>query len=109
MPFNRPIPNPTPGAKPGKRLASGVQMWVQAEKMVQIALVLPCAVVIGWGLGAWLGGRLHQPWMVLAGILLGSVSGLTGAIRLALAAGAGPEINNKSGDSAEGQDSGKEP
>jgi F0F1-type ATP synthase assembly protein I len=109
MPFNRPIPDPTPSTKPRTRLSSGVQMWVQAEKMVQIALVLPCAVVIGWGLGAWLDSRLHQSWMVLAGIVLGSVSGLTGAIRLAMAAGVDPKTDSKIGDGAEGQDSGKEP
>jgi ATP synthase protein I len=104
MPFNRPIPN----SKPPSQLKSGVDAWVQAEKLMQIALVLPSAVVIGWLGGAWLDSRLHQSWIVLVGVLLGSIAGLTSAIRLAMAAGANPKTENKAGNGNESGSSGDE-
>ena len=45
MPFNPPNPDP----KPEKPLAHSL---VQAERLIQIALVLPIAVLIGWFFGS---------------------------------------------------------
>src|ERR1017187_7377106 len=84
MPFNRPIPDAKPRSKPTSALAS----LVEAEKMMQIAFLLPSAAFIGWLIGAWLDSRLHQSWIALAGIIFGGVSGLVYVIRLALVAGA---------------------
>jgi hypothetical protein len=83
MPFNRPIPESKPRTKPASALAS----LVEAEKMMQIAILLPAAAFIGWLAGAWLDSRLHQSWIGLAGIIFGGVSGLVYVIRLAMAAG----------------------
>ena len=80
MPFIRPIPN----AKPRSKVSSGVEAVVQAEKLMQLALMLPSAVAIGWVLGAWGDSRLHQSWMAIAGIVLGAVSGLFYVIRVAI-------------------------
>jgi ATP synthase protein I len=89
MPFHNPIPDPKP---PGKN--SGIVGSIaQAERMVQIAFILPCAGFIGWLAGAWLGKHLHQSWMPMAGIVLGIVSGLIGAIRMAIAASAGADTD----------------
>ncbi len=33
---------------------------MQAEKLIQIAMMLPSAAFIGWLIGAWADGRLHQ-------------------------------------------------
>jgi ATP synthase protein I len=82
VPFHRPIPDP----KPRGKASPIVDAVVQAEKMIQVALILPCAAFIGWLAGAWLDGRLHQKWIGLAGIVFGGVSGLFYAVRLALAA-----------------------
>jgi len=82
MPFNRPIPEARPRTKPASALAS----LVEAEKMMQIAILLPAAAFIGWLAGAWLDSRLHQSWIGLAGIIFGGVSGLVYVIRLAMAA-----------------------
>jgi len=80
MPYNRPIPD---SAQRGKR--SGiVGAIVQAETMIQIAFVLPCATFIGWLLGLWLDRVLHQSWIFIAGLVLGGASGLIYAIKLAL-------------------------
>lgn len=83
---------------------SGLSLYVQAEKMLQIAFVLPCALVIGWLLGAWADKALHQSWMTIAGVILGCVSGLVFVIRMAFAAekDAAPDVvagPDKKGDS----------
>jgi F0F1-type ATP synthase assembly protein I len=72
---------------------------------MQIALVLPCAVLIGWGGGAWLDMRLHQSWITLVGIALGSIAGMVSAIRLALAAVGDPKAGNNSGNDTTGGNS----
>ena len=85
MPFNRPIPDRKP--KPGD--GGGIQTLVQAEKLFQIAILLPCAAFIGWLGGAWLDSKLHQSWIALAGIAFGGISGLVYVIRLVIASGSG--------------------
>lgn len=74
---------------------------VQAEKMIQIAFVLPSAAFIGWLGGGWLGNRLHQPWIALVGIVFGGASGLFYVVKLALA-------TNKEIDSGDGAGDGVE-
>jgi hypothetical protein len=81
MPFNRPIPDSKQSAKP----SSAVGTLVQAEKLVQIAILLPCSAFIGWLAGAWLDGRLHQSWIGIAGIVVGGISGLVYVFQLARA------------------------
>jgi hypothetical protein len=80
MPFNRPIPDRTPQPKS----SGGFQALVQAEKLTQIAVLLPSAAFIGWLLGAWLDSKLHTGWIALAGIVFGGISGLVYVIRLAI-------------------------
>jgi F0F1-type ATP synthase assembly protein I len=105
MPFNRPIPD----RKPGDKTSMGVQGLVQAEKVVQIALVLPSAVLIGWLGGAWLAGRLHQPWITLAGFILGSIAGMVSAIRMAISYGANPKTENTNGNGTDKENPGGQP
>ncbi len=88
MAYNRPIPNGD-----GKQRGSGgIHALMQAETALQVALVLPCAVCIGWLLGAWADSHFHTSWIAIAGILFGSLSGLAYIIRIAIAAmnGSGP-------------------
>jgi ATP synthase protein I len=82
MPFNEPIPDPRPRSK----FAAGVNNLVQAEKLLQIALVLPCAVLIGWGIGAWADSHFRQSWISLVGIIFGSISGLVFVVQQAVGA-----------------------
>lgn len=82
MPFNRPIPDSKQrGKAPGL-----VDAIVQAESLIQVALVLPCAAFIGWLGGAWLDSRYHQHWIGALGVVFGGASGLVYVVRLALAA-----------------------
>ncbi len=80
VPFNPPIPDP----KPRGNRSSIVGSIIQAEKMVQIALILPCAAFIGWLAGAWIGSRIHLPWLGAVGIILGGAAGLIYVIRMAM-------------------------
>lgn len=70
----------------------GLHSLVQAEKLMQIAFVLPSAMIVGWLAGAWADSKLHQSWLTIAGIIFGCVSGLVYVIRLAMNAekGIGP-------------------
>ena len=103
MPYNRPIPDPKhdagPDSKQGGKDAGLFSAWIQAEKLMQIALVLPCAAFIGWLIGAWLDHRLHQSWIAVAGIVFGGISGMVYSIRVALAANKDPKMqdDNSSG------------
>jgi ATP synthase protein I len=97
MPYHRPIPEQRPQ---GKR-SSVIDAIVQAEKMIQIAFVLPCAAFLGWLGGAWLDHKLHQSWISLVGILFGGASGLVYVVKLALATnkqagGSGDNSNQQS-------------
>ncbi len=80
MPFHNPIPSQPPPK-------SGLKGLAQTERLVQIALVLPIAVLIGWFFGAALDRWLHQSWITLVGIILGMIAGMLEAVRMALAAG----------------------
>jgi hypothetical protein len=93
MPFNRPIPD----SKPRSKTSSGIETLVQAEKLMQIAILLPSAAFIGWLAGAWLDSRLHQSWIGIAGIVFGGISGLVYVIRLVMASGGDSKPNSGNG------------
>jgi F0F1-type ATP synthase assembly protein I len=83
MAFNRPIPNPGPPRKD----SGGLATLVQAEKLMQIAILLPSAAFVGWLLGAWADKAWHQSWLGLAGIVFGGISGLVYVVRLVMSTG----------------------
>ena len=83
MPFNRPIPDDQRRSK----LSSGIDTLVQAEKLMQIAILLPSSAFIGWLIGAWADKAWHQSWLGLAGIVFGGISGLVYVIRLVMSTG----------------------
>ena len=56
---------------------------VKAESFIQLAVALPVGCVLGWFLGHWLDGKLHQNWIGVAGILLGAVGGFIQIYRTA--------------------------
>jgi ATP synthase protein I len=93
VPFNRPIPE-----KKSRPESSGfIGSWVQAEKMMQIALLLPSAAFIGWIIGVGLDRWLRQSWISMAGVVLGIISGLVGAVRMAMFYGSGSNGGNGDG------------
>jgi ATP synthase protein I len=86
--------NRIPGRKTPSKTAGGIESLVQAEKLLQIAFILPSSMVVGWLAGAWADSKLHQTWLTVAGVILGCIAGLVYVIRLATAA----EKSARSGD-----------
>ena len=82
MPYNQPIPD----RKGRGKAAGGLESLVQAEKLLQIAFVLPSAMVIGWLAGAWADLKLHQSWLTVAGVIFGCVAGLFYVVQMAIQA-----------------------
>ena len=70
-----PAPNP-------KKPSGSMQALVKAEKLTQIAFVMPIAALVGWGLGALLDHWLHQHWIYLAGLVVGVVAGFVQIFRM---------------------------
>jgi ATP synthase protein I len=83
VPFHNPIPEDKGRGKDSPAGGGLMGSWIQAEKMIQIAMVLPCAAFICWLPGYWLDRHFHQTWMAIAGVVFGIVAGLVAAIRMA--------------------------
>ena len=83
--------------KPPTGVSGGIAGLVEAEKLMQIAFVMPAAVLIGWAAGWWLGNHLHQKWIEIAGVIFGCISGLVYVIQMAVIA----EKNTSMGDEAQ--------
>lgn len=81
MPYQRPISD----AKKRRGLSSGFGSLVEAEKLMQVAFVLPTALVICWFMGWWLAVHTHQKWLEIAGIIFGCIVGLVYVIQMAIA------------------------
>ena len=79
-----PLDSPTPEQKKRGKAAGGMESLVQAEKLLQVALVLPSAMFIGWLAGAWADAKWHQTWITIAGVIFGCISGLYYVVRLAI-------------------------
>ena len=69
--------------------------FVQAESMIQIALVLPLSCIIGWALGDFLDHKLHQSWIAMLGLALGVAAGFIQVIRMANHANRTDEKNDR--------------
>jgi ATP synthase protein I len=74
-----------PEQKEGEGLSSGFKSLVEAERLMQIAFVLPSALVICWFLGWWLASHTHQKWLETAGIIFGCIVGLVYVVQMAIA------------------------
>ena len=64
----------------------GVHCLVQAEKIMLIAFVLPCAMLLGWGVGWGVDHFLHTRYGAAIGLVLGIVAGMVSVIRTAMTA-----------------------
>lgn len=57
---------------------------VQAEDLMQIAFVLPCGMLLGWGAGYVADRILHAHWATPTGLILGLVLGMVSVVRIAM-------------------------
>jgi len=74
-----PSPPPKSSSKDG-----ALQSLVRIESLIQLALLLPAAVVIGWALGLVLDRWLHQHWINILGLIAGAVAGFVQIFRVVL-------------------------
>ncbi len=83
---------PEPGRTPDNSKAKppapsgALNGLVQAEKMIQLALLIPSATLIGWLIGVGLDHVLHQTWIFIVGLLLGATAGFVQTFRTVLQA-----------------------
>ena len=64
---------------------SGLRTLVEAEKMMQIAFLLPSAAFVGWLGGLGLDHLFHTGWIETVGIVFGGFAGLFYVVRLVIA------------------------
>jgi len=100
MPYTPPIPEPNRPPKQRSALAS----LAEAEKMIQVSILLPASAFVGWLMGAWLDKTLHQTWISLVGILFGGISGIVYVVRMVVTQGARSGGSTQSGPAAQGAD-----
>ena len=78
----------TAGSSRPDELRSGqsgaIKSLVKVESLIQLALMLPIATVIGWLIGAGLDKWLHQHWIYIPGLLLGAAAGFVQIFRVVL-------------------------
>jgi ATP synthase protein I len=72
-----------PAAKPAPK-DGAFQSLVRIESLIQLGLLLPAAVVVGWAIGLALDHWLHQQWINILGVVLGAVAGFVQIFRVVL-------------------------
>ena len=55
---------------------------VRVESLIQLALLLPAATLIGWAIGLAMDHWFKQHWIYIAGLLLGAAAGFVQIFRL---------------------------
>lgn len=75
-----------PPGKPGESSSSdhALHSLVRVESLIQLGLLLPACVVIGWAIGLALDRWLNQHWINVAGLILGAIAGFVQTIRIVL-------------------------
>jgi F0F1-type ATP synthase assembly protein I len=74
---------PNPDLKPVRR-SGAVDGIVRAERLLQIAFILPASVLVGWLIGAGLDKWLHRTWLYLPCLAVGAIAGFIEIFRLVL-------------------------
>ena len=69
----------------GQSRDGAMKSLVQVEKLMQLALMLPVATVVGWLIGAGLDKWLHQHWIYIPGLILGAAAGFVEMFRVIMA------------------------
>jgi ATP synthase protein I len=65
--------------------SGAMKSLVQVESLIQLALVLPIATVIGLLIGMGLDKWLHQHWIYIPGLILGAAAGFVQIFRVVFA------------------------
>jgi ATP synthase protein I len=57
---------------------------VRVESLIQLGLLLPACVVIGWAIGLLLDHWTGKHWINIVGLILGAIAGFIQTVRVAL-------------------------
>jgi ATP synthase protein I len=68
----------------GKGKDEGLHSLVRIESLIQLGLLLPASLVIGWAIGLVLDRWLNLHWMNVAGLIFGAIAGFVQTIRIVL-------------------------
>jgi len=69
----------------GDRGSDGaLQSLVRVESLIQLGLLLPACLVIGWALGLALDHWLNRHWINVVGLIAGAIAGFVQTIRIVL-------------------------
>ena len=71
-------PQETSSEQGALKSLSGVQ------SLIQLGLLLPACVVIGWAIGLALDHWLNLHWMNIAGLIAGAIAGFIQTVRVAM-------------------------
>lgn len=88
------------GKQTGREVTKAI---IQADRMLQIALILPASVFVGWLIGAGLDRWLGQHWIYIAGIFVGFGAGIGQIFRLLHEMESGVGAKKTGSGQAEGQ------
>jgi F0F1-type ATP synthase assembly protein I len=77
--MKKPPEIPEDGKQPG-----ALGSLVEAEKLIQLAFLLPAATVVGWLIGVGLDRAFHQTWIYIVGLLMGAAAGFVQLFRTVL-------------------------
>jgi ATP synthase protein I len=69
----------------GQSRDGAMKSLVQVESLIQLALMLPVATVVGWLIGVGLDKWLHQHWIYIPGLILGAGAGFVEMFRVIVA------------------------
>jgi F0F1-type ATP synthase assembly protein I len=83
MGISEPPDRQSPQAKSSSK-DGAMQSLVRVESLIQLGLLLPACVVIGWAIGLALDRWLNQHWINVVGLIAGAVAGFVQTIRVAL-------------------------
>jgi ATP synthase protein I len=72
-----------PGQAPREK-DNAIHSLVRAESLLQLGLLLPASVVVGWAIGLALDRWLNQHWINIAGLIFGAIAGFIQTIRIVL-------------------------
>jgi ATP synthase protein I len=72
------------GTSDQKPKDSPLQSLVRVQSLIQLGLVLPAAVVIGWAFGLVLDHWLNLHWINIVGLILGAVAAFVYIFRVVL-------------------------
>ena len=57
--------------------------WVEAEKLVQLGVMLPLALIVGYFVGSFLDDKFHTTWIKIVGLFIGIAAGFVQLVRVA--------------------------